>query len=305
MPNRILRESILTSERVNALPLAAELFYRRLMSIVDDYGRTEHQLQILRAKCYPLQLDRVTVEDIEAWLGNCSSGDSPLITIYSVGSKRYIEVNNFGQRTRGASKYPAPQKDATTSSHALANGSAARTSANNRGQVSADVGASPQSAAYARATTPPTPSHTNFEVQPSNEEKPSTGAGEVSLAILCPPALAPPRILEELRQIYSQGGVPIPDAHHQIALQYLSDIPVEKRARVPNYVKWAFVTGKWPSPAKTKGLLNLLRDGDWDVELTQRTLPQSAAVAQTTAPQRAQAEAERQFRERKAARGAV
>lgn len=35
MPSRILREGILTSERVNALAPLEELFYRRLMSVVD------------------------------------------------------------------------------------------------------------------------------------------------------------------------------------------------------------------------------------------------------------------------------
>src|ERR1043165_4726506 len=133
MPSRILREQILTSERVNALSLSAELFYRRLMSIVDDYGRTELQLQILRAKCYPLQLDRVTVDDVEAWLNECSSGADPLITIYSVGSKRYVEVSNFGQRTRGASKYPA-REVASGSGDGLATGGDAPTPSDNRGQ---------------------------------------------------------------------------------------------------------------------------------------------------------------------------
>ena len=39
MPNRILRDGILMSPRVNVLSSEAELFYRRLMSVVDDYGR--------------------------------------------------------------------------------------------------------------------------------------------------------------------------------------------------------------------------------------------------------------------------
>ena len=39
MPSRIIRDGILTSERINALTERAELFYRRLMSVVDDYGR--------------------------------------------------------------------------------------------------------------------------------------------------------------------------------------------------------------------------------------------------------------------------
>jgi hypothetical protein len=157
----------------------------------------------------------------------------------------------------------------------------------------------------ARASDSDSVSDSSVEVNPPNEERPSSRARSEAVAVICPPELKPVNILAELRSIYAQGGAPIPDAHENLAIQYLLDIPVDRRARVANYVKWAFVTGKWPSPARTKGLLNLLRDGDWDVELTQRTLPQSAAVAHMTAPQRAQAEAERQFRERKAARSAV
>ncbi len=39
MPNRIIREGILTSEAVNSLSWEAEVFFRRLLSVVDDFGR--------------------------------------------------------------------------------------------------------------------------------------------------------------------------------------------------------------------------------------------------------------------------
>jgi hypothetical protein len=115
-----------------------------------------------------------------------------------------------------------------------------------------------------------------LEVNPSNEEKTSTRAS-TSLAVVCPPELEPSAILEEVRQIYRQGGAPIPDAHENLAVQYLVVIPIEKRSRVANYVKWAFAFGKWPSPAKTKSFLNVMRDGDWDVEITARVLPSQGA----------------------------
>jgi uncharacterized protein YdaU (DUF1376 family) len=80
-------------------------------------------------------------------------------------------------------------------------------------------------------------------------------------------------ILDELESVYKQAGAPIPEKHRQLAAQLLISVPPEKRHRVPNYCKWALVTGKWPSAAKTKALLNVLRDGDWDVEITPRVLP--------------------------------
>jgi uncharacterized protein YdaU (DUF1376 family) len=80
-------------------------------------------------------------------------------------------------------------------------------------------------------------------------------------------------ILDDLEEIYRKAGTPIPEKHKQIAWQLLLEIPPERRARVPNYCKWALVSGKWPSPGKTKALVNVLRDGDWDVELAPRILP--------------------------------
>ena len=71
MPTRILREGIVTSEAVNRLSHESELFYRRLMSVLDDYGRYFAHPSILRAACYPLQLDRVSEADVQRMLSEC------------------------------------------------------------------------------------------------------------------------------------------------------------------------------------------------------------------------------------------
>jgi hypothetical protein len=106
MPNRILRDAILTSERVASLDWAAEVFYRRLHSIVDDYGRYEAGHQLLRAKCYPLQTDSVRVADIARWMAACQK--SGLILVYGANGKQYLEVCDFRQQTRTDSKCPPP-----------------------------------------------------------------------------------------------------------------------------------------------------------------------------------------------------
>lgn len=108
MPSRILRDGILTSDRINSLSLEGEMFYRRLISVVDDYGRFEAHPAILRPAVYPRRLDQVTEQSIERYLDECSSGDDPLITVYIVGRKRYLQINNFNQRLRSGSKYPDP-----------------------------------------------------------------------------------------------------------------------------------------------------------------------------------------------------
>lgn len=119
MPNRILREGILTSEAVASLDWAAEVFYRRLHSVVDDYGRHEAGHQLLRAKCYPLQTDSVRVADIARWMAACQK--SGLILVYGVNGKQYLEVVNFGQRTRTDSKCPSPPTSASICAQMSAN----------------------------------------------------------------------------------------------------------------------------------------------------------------------------------------
>jgi hypothetical protein len=106
MPTRLVREGINDSKRVNALSMGAELFYRKLMSLVDDFGRFEADAAILRGKLFFLRPD-VSVEDVQSYLEECSQGEDPLVLLYSVGRKVFLQINNFGQRER-TSKYPAP-----------------------------------------------------------------------------------------------------------------------------------------------------------------------------------------------------
>jgi hypothetical protein len=108
MPDRIVRAKILTSDAVNILSWPAEVFYRRLMSIVDDYGRYDARPAILRGALYPLKLDKVSDADVVKWLGECSKAG--LVSVYQVEQKDYLEVLKFGQRLRAMkSQYPPPE----------------------------------------------------------------------------------------------------------------------------------------------------------------------------------------------------
>lgn len=104
MPTRILREGIITSEKINSLSHEAELFYRRLMSVMDDYGRYFAHPSILRASCYPLQLDRVSEADVKRMLSECTA--MGVLVIYNGG--KHLCCPGFGQQTRSKSKYPQP-----------------------------------------------------------------------------------------------------------------------------------------------------------------------------------------------------
>lgn len=108
MPSRILREGILSSDRVNALSSAAEVFYRRLMSVVDDYGRFDGRPPMLRVSCYPLRVDAVREADLSRWIAECVKAG--LLVLYAVDAKPYLEMQDFRQQTRAKSKYPPPSE---------------------------------------------------------------------------------------------------------------------------------------------------------------------------------------------------
>ncbi len=106
MPNRIIREGILSSARLNELDLAAEVFYRRLMSKVDDHGLYDARPSILRATLYPLRVDRVREADISRWMAICQKAG--LIVLYETDGKHYLKMLNTHWQTRSAPKYPVP-----------------------------------------------------------------------------------------------------------------------------------------------------------------------------------------------------
>lgn len=109
MPNRILREGILTSARVARLNgWAEEVFYRRLMSVVDDFGRYYADTGLVRAACYPRQLNKVSDSDIGKWLTACVN--AALVRVYPAqDGESYLQMIDFRQQARAAkSKFPHP-----------------------------------------------------------------------------------------------------------------------------------------------------------------------------------------------------
>lgn len=129
MPNRLLREGILSSERIAALAWDEEVFYRRLMSVVDDFGRYDANPKLVRAACYPLHLDKVSDADIGKWLR--ATEKAGLVSVYpALDGKRYLELLDFKQQVRAkASKYPSrdePMSDrrAAPATHLIRKGSA-------------------------------------------------------------------------------------------------------------------------------------------------------------------------------------
>ena len=110
MPNRILKESICTSESIDSLTEFQEVFFYRLLVNCDDFGRFFANPKILSSRLFPLRsVSTNQVDDaIDALVRE------GMITIYVVGGKEYVQVNawkNHQQVRATKSKYPSPDDD--------------------------------------------------------------------------------------------------------------------------------------------------------------------------------------------------
>ena len=109
MPNRIIKESICTSENIDQLTAFEETVFIRLMVNADDFGRFDGRAKILSARLFPLK--NVTPEEMTDALQSLVSAD--LVTVYEVDGKPYVHLNSWDkhQSTRASkSKYPSPSE---------------------------------------------------------------------------------------------------------------------------------------------------------------------------------------------------
>ena len=108
MPNRIIKESICTSEEIDHLTPEQEVFFYRLMVNVDDYGLLDARPKILASKCFPLK--SVDTKKIEAWLQALAGVG--LINRYEVEGLPYLAIAKWAQHQQIRAKrpkYPAPE----------------------------------------------------------------------------------------------------------------------------------------------------------------------------------------------------
>lgn len=106
MPNRIIKESICTSEDIDGLTPQEEVFFYRLIVNCDDYGRFDARESILKARLFPLK----HLKSIEINRNLSKLCDAGLILLYQNDGKAYIQVKSWEkhQQVRNKrSKYPS------------------------------------------------------------------------------------------------------------------------------------------------------------------------------------------------------
>lgn len=115
MPNRIIKESITTSDNLNLLTPDEEVFFYRLLVNCDDFGRFDARPEILRARLYPLRADKEKLDTISKRL--LALYLAGLITLYQNNSRTYLEFCTWEEhqhRRANNSKYPGPYDDGST-----------------------------------------------------------------------------------------------------------------------------------------------------------------------------------------------
>lgn len=93
MPNRILKESICTSENIDELSAFQETVFYRLIVNCDDYGRMDARPKILASRLFPLK--DIRVAQITEALRALSSAE--LVTLYEVDGKPFLQMNTWEQ----------------------------------------------------------------------------------------------------------------------------------------------------------------------------------------------------------------
>ena len=109
MPNRIIKESICTSETLAELSDFEFRLWVGLITQVDDAGRGDARPAIIKGRVFPLR-ERVTVKEIDNALhGLAAKG---CVSLYTVGGRPYLWFPTWSehQRIRDVKpKYPGPE----------------------------------------------------------------------------------------------------------------------------------------------------------------------------------------------------
>ncbi|MBR1707698.1 MAG: hypothetical protein IJ719_02565 [Clostridia bacterium] len=108
MSNRIIKESICTSDTILSLTPEEEVTFYRLIVNCDDYGRFDGRPSILASRLYPLRRD-YSENQIAGWMNALIRAG--LVQVYFSGDRPYLQITNWEEHQtirNKRSKYPDP-----------------------------------------------------------------------------------------------------------------------------------------------------------------------------------------------------
>lgn len=110
MGNRMIRESLLESEKISKLSDFDFRLWVILILLSDDYGVADARPEMIKGRGYPLR-PRISVRDIQDGLERLAAGRC--VTRYTAGGRPYVQFPNWGahQRLRDSRhRYPTMEE---------------------------------------------------------------------------------------------------------------------------------------------------------------------------------------------------
>lgn len=111
MPNRIIRETICTSDSIDGLSWFEEVLFYRLIVSCDDFGRYDGRTAVIKNRLFPLK-ENLTLKTVENALHGLASAG--LVVLYESQGGRFLYLPTWGkyqQQRAKVSKYPEPSAD--------------------------------------------------------------------------------------------------------------------------------------------------------------------------------------------------
>jgi hypothetical protein len=106
MPNRILKESICTSEDIDGLSWFEESMFYRLITACDDFGRMDARPAVLKARLFPLK-EGVTKNMVEKAIQSMER--IGMLKTYMIDGHRFLKIVSWSKHQRmrtSKEKYP-------------------------------------------------------------------------------------------------------------------------------------------------------------------------------------------------------
>lgn len=94
MPNRILKESICTSDSIDRLNWFEEVVFYRLIVNCDDYGRFDGRVSLIKNRLFPLK-ENVTLKAIENAINKLATVG--LVTLYKYEGRQYLQLPTWNE----------------------------------------------------------------------------------------------------------------------------------------------------------------------------------------------------------------
>ena len=109
MPNRIIKESVCTSDSIDQLGWFEEVLFYRLIVNCDDFGRFDGRVAVIKNRLFPLK-ENLTLKNVESAINKLARVG--LITPYESGGKPFLFLPTWNehQSVRAKrSKFPEPE----------------------------------------------------------------------------------------------------------------------------------------------------------------------------------------------------